>query len=503
MNAVFWLMVALARADEPAPDAPPPESPESVPPAVPPVPPAETPSGETPATEDAPVDENALFGGSVDENALFGGDPPAAEPPPETVTMDGIDMEKTSDSAILDRLTNASDKLTIGGRAYLRLDAAFVEDEKFKTAAFSSPNLLDLFVDARPNDRVRIFAKGRLSHDFTIQSGDTDMFGDEVKPTKVALDSLWMKFDVAHKVYVTAGKQRIKWGAGRFWNPTDFMNQQALDPLAAYDERLGVGLIKVHVPFEKLGANAYFLGNFEGAQSLEEIGGAARLEWAFNSSELSVSAAARKDQPYRLGADFSSALWIFDLRVEASVQKGLKTPFYEGELDFETFTLPTEVSREDDWIPQVVAGLEAGFKVNSEDTFYVGAEYFFNDAGYSDNSLYLWLLANNQFTPFYLGRHYFGAYAYVPSPGRWEDTSFTGSVITNLSDKSAVARLDVRQTVLTYLALNVYSSYHFGELGEFQFQVEVPPVPTVPALANGLTVPAPWLEFGLGANLTF
>ena len=52
-------------------------------------------------------------------------------------------------------------------------------------------------------------------------------------------------------------------------------------------------------------------------------------------------------------------------------------PFYEGDFEFPS-TLPDEVSREDDWIPQVVAGTEVTVQYSDEDTVTFGAEYFFN-----------------------------------------------------------------------------------------------------------------------------
>ena len=83
-------------------------------------------------------------------------------------------------------LTRASDALAAERR---RMPWLAVE----KDYAFDGPNgkasLLDLFVDATPNDRVRAYVQGRLYHDVTIPAGGvTDDFGNTTLPTRILLD---------------------------------------------------------------------------------------------------------------------------------------------------------------------------------------------------------------------------------------------------------------------------------------------------------------------------
>ena len=48
------------------------------------------------------------------------------------------------------------------------------------------------------------------------REGEVDaLTQEELVPTEVRLDQLWIKFDVASRLYTTLGKQRVKWGAGR------------------------------------------------------------------------------------------------------------------------------------------------------------------------------------------------------------------------------------------------------------------------------------------------
>ncbi|MEQ1570727.1 MAG: hypothetical protein ABMA64_34175, partial [Myxococcota bacterium] len=409
-----------------------------------------------------------------------------------------------SESDLARRLEALDDRLTVGGRLWLQTTARVPDGvDDVDQVALDAPNLLDLFVDARPNDRVRAYAQARLQHDWTVSSGASDPFtGAALSPDRVLLDQLWTKFDVGHRVYVTAGKQRIRWGAGRFWNPTDFMNQQRLDPLAILDVRTGVDLLKVHVPVESANANVYALANLTDAADLSHVGGAVRAEWSTGQTEVTASAAARADQPVLLGADLSSGVGPFDLRAEAAVQHGANGPFYEGTLDLASFQLPTEVDRSEEWLLQLVVGAEWSLRLSADDSISFGVEWFHNELGYGDADLYPWLFANSAYLPLYIGRDYAAGYVFLAGPGRWDDHTFVGSGLVNVSDGSAVARLDWRGQVLTWLQPTVYGQLHFGENGEFHYAIDIPAAP-IPGLEDGLKVPAPLFDLGVGAIVEF
>jgi hypothetical protein len=403
-------------------------------------------------------------------------------------------------------LDDADTRFTIGGKLYLRLDAAVpdINEPMLADVSLANPNLYELYADARPTDRLRAYSRVRLRHDLSLEDGDVDAFtGLEEEPTSVTLDQLWLNFDVGRRVYVTAGRQRIKWGAGRFWNPTDFLAPARLDSLAFFDERTGVGLVKVHLPFDFLSSNLYVVADIEGAQAADQVGGAVRYEAVAGLTEVALSAANRKSGPLQLGGQLTTGLGLVDLRGEVALTHGDTQPYWEGTLDLETFTFPTEVSREDDWIVQAVVGAEVGFRLGDNDTLFLGVEGFYNDAGTDDPDIYPWLLLQEQFQPFYLGRQYAGAYVFLPGPGtgRWDDLSWTGSLLGNLSDSSAVTRFDFSARVLTRMNLNVYTAWHFGESGEFHWSLDIPPV--VGVLDDGLQVDAPRFDTGVGLSLDF
>jgi hypothetical protein len=447
--------------------------------------------------------DSEMFGGG---GSSTGGEAPSpsegASPAGRDSEMLGSDTAATERS-FMDAIQEAEKRLEIGGRLYLRFQSDWPEGSSWNSENISAPNLLDLYADYRPDEHVRAYADARLSYDYTVQPGETDLSGEEVQAASVNLDELWLKFDVKNRLFVTAGQQHLRWGTGRFWNPTDFLNPVPKDPLAVFDARTGVPLVKLHVPFERIGANVYGVVDMSAMKSIEDVGGAMRAEIAAGPGEYSVSVAARKGQPLRLGADLSMSLWFLDLKAEAAVLHGGDTPYWKGKFDLETFTFPTEKDRSEEWIPQVTVGIEVPIAYNAEDSITLGAEYFHNEAGYKNADLYPWVVFNGGYKALYFGRDYAAVYAALFGPGQWENTSFLVSGIGNLTDKTFVTRLDIRSQIRTWISWDFSVSYYFGEQGELHYTLEVPPVPGNELLENGLTVPASQLSYALGAQIRF
>ena len=123
----------------------------------------------------------------------------------------------------------------------------------------TAPSLLDVYLDARPNPRVRAFVLGRMSFDPTAPStssthdpGDSRASGRARRQVRhrlhqlhaargpaSLLDQMWIPFDIEEKVFVTAGKQHVRWGTGRFWQPTDYLHSLKRNPLDVFDARGG------------------------------------------------------------------------------------------------------------------------------------------------------------------------------------------------------------------------------------------------------------------------
>ncbi|XXF76051.1 hypothetical protein P2318_23730 [Myxococcaceae bacterium GXIMD 01537] len=475
--------------------------------------------------------EESLFGGGEEtpapapaaperpsEDSLFG-DGPEKEPPGDTSTQRpspsqaGAASPGDRDASVMDgpAARNAfetaeatEDPLKIGGMFYLRAAAAGGEGVSFGNTTLSAPTLVDGYFDARPTDRIRGMVVGRMTFDPTVTSG-----GSTSNP-RVLLDQAWLRFDIEHAVFVTVGKQHVKWGTSRFWNPTDFLSPQRRDPLAVFDARTGASMLKIHVPWEAKGWNFYALGMLDNAgpaNSLGRVGGALRAEMVLGETELGLSAVAQRGLKPRYGIDISSALGPLDVYAEMALRRGSDLPMYRlpagttletlfsGDLQVERY-FPSGLT------PQVSGGATYSFAYAENELATVGVEYFYNELGYPTEIAYPYLLAQGQFQPFYLGKHYGAVYAVVAGPGSWDRTTFVLSNLGNLSDRSFISRLDVTHRALSYLSVEGFTAVHYGRKGgEFRFGLDIPPVVVDGQAFPGFKQPAPTLELGVGLRV--
>jgi hypothetical protein len=336
------------------------------------------------------------------EAAMFGTDDAA---PTET--------EAKTEGRLLDRLEETQDTLALGGQLYLRYQGMRTNIEGPAPFAgedddLAAPALLDLYLDARPSDRVRSYTRMRLTH--RAIADDTDWL----------LDQLWLKFDVSQALFVTVGRQHIKWGVGRLWNPTDFL-MEVRDPLAVFDERTGRNFLKLHLPWEAMGWTLYAVGEVAAQGDRELPGGAVRAELVLGPAEVALTGYKREDAPGRVGADLSAGLGPIDLRAEAATD-------------------------DDSDKVRAVVGAEAPFNYSEEDSATIGVEYLENQLP-------------DAASPLYRGERGVGGYLVLMAPGSWNDTTVITNFIHNLDQKDWLARLDWQVRALTYLRVNVYAQH--------------------------------------------
>jgi hypothetical protein len=516
-----------------------------------PPPPAPRPDAARPPSEEAPAPTRpgaaasegagkAAEGSPRPEEAELFGDtgPPAAAPLP-------------SEGLVSSAARRQDDVIELGGTLYLRAQGSWTEDTAPARWGLSSPNLVDLYLDARPNDRVRGFVLGRMFYDptTTAGAGDATAAGDTAAALealglgrtprgnpRAVLDQLWVNFDLGRRVFVTAGKQHVKWGVGKFWNPTDYLHPVRRDPLAVFDARTGTAMVKLHVPWETRGWNFYGVALLEDAAGREptsqvgRIAAGGRAEIVLGTAELGVDGLLQEGRRPRFGVDVSAGIWELDVYAEAALRTGIDgTRWKQGSEPGDLSGFVQE--HPGGFTPQIVAGGSWSRNYTDEDAVTVGAEYFYDDAGYSSSAPYPFLVAGAPsvrlrtpdadpsdpasyvvaqrdpaaFRPFYLGKHYAGAFVSLPRPGRWNDHFFTLSVLGNVSDRSVVARLDHAVLALTYLRVESFVAGHFGEKGgEFRFGFEAPPaLVAVSGLPAGtrLAQEAPVLELGIALRV--
>ncbi len=467
-------------------------------------------------------DESAMFGGDepVDagmpppglpaplsaEDAMFGKDTPA---PKELDSRDAEQLTGPAGTNQFDTGEQTVDPLQIGGTLYMRYQANVLLNKPFEQTGFAAPSLLDVFLDARPSDRVRAFGLARMQYDPTLPStGAAPLIPTIGAQTgsnpSVALDQLWLRFDLARKVYFTIGRQKVKWGAGRLWNPSDFLNAQRRDPLAPFDLRLGINAVKVHVPIESLGWNFYgygLLDNNGPSSKLGSLGGALRAEILVGPAEVSFSGAWVNGRRPRYAIDASTPLGPFDVYAEVAFRDGrdfvqyrekdpTMVPLSKSPFDMEPYRL-------DGLQVPTTAGVAYSFNYTDSTTLVMGLEYFYNPGGARKAVYLIPAVLAGTYQPFYAGQHYLGFFMLAPGlpSAPWITMSLNNLI--NVSDPSGIVRADAFFRVMSFLQIEVFASANYG-LGEFRFGGTV----TNPVTMETFSIPLPVMSTGVGLRVS-
>ncbi|HEY5961375.1 MAG TPA: hypothetical protein VIV60_32680, partial [Polyangiaceae bacterium] len=451
---------------------------------------------------------------------------PAASQSANEVTRDSQILTSGEAPPMFDTEAAPSDPLTIGGQLYLRLQSTASKGQGPSEFTFSSPSMLDVYMDARPNERVRGFVRGRMVYDATLPTsgssstattavpatGSTSgsqslssLFQPQTRDPKVYLDQLWLNFDISRTLFVTAGKQHVRWGTARFWAPTDFLHLRPRNPLDVFDARTGSTMIKVHLPIESKQWNFYAYGLTEGPNATSTLGslaGAARAEFVFGTTEVGLGALARRHNKPKFALDLSTGIYDFDvygemaLRTQGEVDRvryDANATIPDAPVNPPSWLSPAERSRDhleevvdalyplyrrQGYRPQVVGGINYSRKYNDNDTFTIGTEYFYNPFGYASPTAYPGLVLphtrdlSESANFFYLGRHYGAIYVTFPAPYKLDNHTFTLSTLGNLSDQSYITRFDYAFILLTHLRFEAFVSGRYGSPhGEFRFGV--------------------------------
>ncbi len=484
--------------------------------------------------------------GRPNEDALFSATPSTAStptsanpvPPPSHAPNARDDVQELQPHLLQDAFASGAvsdNPLQIGGLYYQRFIVTQNSGSSPKHDPVSMPLQFDAFMDVRPSDRVRGYVQGRLLYDPTrdqynnptsgnrqgsLQSASTSgapqsLPGGTTNQTPTnpqgVLDQAWIKFDIQRSVFVTAGKQHVKWGTGRFWNPTDFLSTQRRDPLLPYDLRLGNTMAKFSMPLPRDGSNLngiILFDNPEPGSTLGQLGGAFRGETLIGPAEVGLEAVGRGNSPPVYGADISSPLGPFDVYSEASLLSESPTVHYKSTgvpllTGTDVATLAT-VDKSRGPFVQVTAGANYSFAWQANRRATLGAEYFYNQVGYRDSTIYPVLIFQGAYQPFYTGEQYGAIYLSAEGPDALKHTSYTFSTLTNASDGSYISRLDFSWRLLTYLTLEAYMDGHYGHHGgEFNFELQTPTLTNAGVSVSPMAIPSTILDGGLGLRLSF
>ena len=464
-------------------------------------------------------------GARPSESELFSGDP-----------EDASELSVAVDEA--PSLIEAVEEkpLTIGGSVYLRAVTSATEGESASQWSFSTPFLLDAYFDGRPSDRVRGYVRTRTRFNPSAATGDdsTQSNVDEPEATlsgganergpTTALDQVWISFDIAHAVFVTAGRQHDTWGTAHIFNPTDFLHKNPRNPFELFDARLGSTMLKLHVPWEEQGWNLYVYGLTEDTEAVDKVGkiaGAARLQLTLGTTEISGGTLLRRSHKPQYAVDVSTGLGALELYGECALWAGSDVDRISRNDEFRlpsdpSADLPTIVEaafpRHRSAGPRVQATVGSLYELYTEagSVYSVGAEYAFNQLGYDDPEVYTGLFAPRQVpleprpTPLQLGRHYAAFYLLADSPAGLESNKFRLALLSNLSDRSLGTQLDYTLKFLGSAYFESFVTLHLGPRhGEFRggAAVELPDANNNLVAVPQLSRPATRLDAGLALRV--
>ncbi len=352
------------------------------------------------------------------------------------------------------------DKTEIGGSIYSDFYYSIYSDKSFDDNLFINSNLGYVYLDSKLPEDVRVFIKGKVVYTPTVTDGDfSPITGETYNKLDADLDEAKIMFNAYNKVFFTIGKQKVKYGASKFWNPTDFLNQTMKNPFYDYDRRTGLPLVKVHVPIGS--SNCYLLGDLDDAKNIDEISYVLRCEVSLKSSEFAISRRAKKNQATKVGFDFSTALYDLDVYGEASVAKGSDKTFYDQA------GTPYMNTRKTFWDISGGVSYEMPFLDADSITFYL--EYYFNGEGYRDPAIYPVLWANGAYVPLNTAKQYAMFMIYAPTPGNWNHINISMFNVFNLVDSSAITRAELMYLFTKDLSVGFNITGHYGKSdGEFR-----------------------------------
>jgi hypothetical protein len=378
----------------------------------------------------------------VSEDDMFGTSGSTTAATPGVTPENGATAPAGSENpAALGAKINSSaseENLQIGGTLSTEADFFIQNGVPFSSNIASNPNLLFLYLDSKLENDARVFARIRAFYDPTgISSGNPNDvtytnpygFGNGTSDNlQVDLQELRISANISHEFFFTIGRQKVKYGAAKFFNPTDFLNPVPYDFFLPSDERTGVDMVKLQIPSGT--ANLYAAGVLGNPTTGNQSGGYFRGELGydpgssfFGSGEISLSGWFPKNQLGRGGFDISQALGDFDVYFEGAAGQ----------------------NNDGGWADAISTGASWEVKYADRDTNTVTFEGEYFQAG---------PLAELGVFAINLG-----------GPGNLTDMNFIVTSLFNFNDQSGLSRLDTVCQFTSRISGRVYISAPWGTVG--------------------------------------
>lgn len=390
---------------------------------------------------------------SAADAAFFGGteDSLVADVPEAAASVDG------------EAPLPAFEKVRIGGSLSLEATGTVDADSLFQGEWFGAPGgELDLagvfYLDARPSDEVRVFAKTRMEYPFT-EAGDFE------------LRELFADVTLAEGFYLRTGKQTVNWGVGRYFSPANVINLERIDPENPDEELAGPVAARLHAPLGT--SNYYAYAILEDMETDGTVGLAAKGEWVVSGTEFSLAGVWRPERPWAVAGTASGALFGLDLYCEAVYSGG-------GEKTYvvEDGSAPLGVSAQTRVLDAAFSATAGLTWTWSDETgnwnLAASGQYFWNGAGYADPGLFTTypagvagLVAAGDIGPgdLYLRGRQYGAAGLSLSDIARSDAGLSLFWLGNLDDGSGRATVSASYSGFKNLTIAVSYGQTYGLVG--------------------------------------
>ena len=265
---------------------------------------------------------------------------------------------------------------------------------------------------------------------FLIRSDDLPTTSAD-RLDQVVFDRAYLRYD-SPVLALTIGKQRIAWGSGYIWNPTDIFNPVVLSFAVREEDEANVEAVRLEVPLGQTGGlDGYLLTNASFSAAKKGL----RAKTNVGLFDLSVSGVSLGQAGWQLGYDLAGELWGWGLRHEAAVR------FPAGQASY----------------LQAVFGCD----YTLEDGLGLNAEYFFNGAGQSDQRHYDWtaILSGQTVQP---GRDYLFLGI---NKNLDELTQVRLSAVLNLNDRSFLVYPALSRNIAEDVDLSFEAAFNRGDAG--------------------------------------
>ena len=228
-------------------------------------------------------------------------------------------------------------------------------------------------------------------------------------------------------ISITAGKQRIAWGTGYIWNPTDIFNSYVLSFAVKDAEEANVEAVRAEIPIGQMGL---FDGYVSTGNEWDKTQKGIRVKNNYDNFDCSLSFTESAETGGQYGFDVAGDLSGIGIRSEIAVKQGSCQFVLGGDYTFEN-------------------GL------------YLNLESFFDSSGSGSLEAYNW-------SDYFAGKikHLGKNYIYLGlSKSINEITQIKNSAIINLNDLSFILYPQYSRNIMENLDLSLESLLTFGQRG--------------------------------------